>query len=87
MRRSKKGKVITTCAALLVALCLHLFASGKTTQDCSAGDIDLSNCYSSDNSKIEVLPDNLGGFYIVSADTTNTKLSYFDGNPKSHPLF
>lgn len=86
MRRSKKGKVITTCAALLVALCLHLFASGKTTQDCSAGDIDLSNCYSSDNSKIEVLPDNLGGFYIVSADTTNTKLSYFDGNTVSSPL-
>lgn len=82
MRRSKKGKVITTCAVLLVVLCLHLlFASGKTTQDCSAGDIDLSACYSSDNSKIEVLPDNLGGFYIVSANTTNTKLSYFDGNP------
>lgn len=81
MRRSKKGKVVTTCAVLLVALCLHLlFASGKTIQDCSAGDIDLSNCYSSDNSKIEVFPDNLGGFYIVSADTTNTKLSYFDGN-------
>lgn len=86
MRRSKKGKVITTCAALLVALCLHLFASGKTTQDCSAGDIDLSACYSSDNSKIEVLPDNLGGFYIVSADTTNTILSYFDGNTISSPL-
>lgn len=81
MRKPKKGKVVTTCAALLVALCLHLFASGKTTQDCSAGDIDLSACYSSDNSKIEVLPDNLGGFYIVSANTTNTKLSYFDGNP------
>lgn len=81
MRRSKKGKVVTTCAVLLVALCLHLLlASGKTTQDCSAGDIDLSTCYSSDNSKIEVLPDNLGGFYIVSANTTNTKLSYFDGN-------
>lgn len=86
MRRSKKGKVITTCAALLVALCLHLFVSGKTTQDCSAGDIDLSNCYSSDNSKIEVFPDNLDGFYIVSADTTNTKLSYFDGNPISSLL-
>lgn len=86
MRRSKKGKVITTCAALLVALCLHLFASGKTTQDCSAGDIDLSACYSSDNSKIEVFPDNLGSFYIVSADTTNTKLSYFDGNTISSSL-
>lgn len=80
MRRSKKGKVIATCAVLLVVLCLHLFASGKTTQDCSAGDIDLSACYSSDNSKIEVFPDNLGGFYIVSANTANTKLSYFDGN-------
>lgn len=81
MRRSKKGKVVTTCAVLLVALCLHLlFASGKTIQDCSAGDIDLSNCYSSDNSKIEVLPDNLGSFYIVSAGTANTILSYFDGN-------
>lgn len=80
MRKPKKGKVVTTCAVLLVVLCLHLFASGKTTQDCSAGDIDLSACYSSDNSKIEVLPDNLGGFYIVSANTTNTKLSYFDGN-------
>ncbi len=81
MRRSKKGKVITTCAVLLVALCLHLlFASGKTIQNCSAGDIDLSACYSSDNSKIKVLPDNLGGFYIVSAGTANTKLSYFDGN-------
>ena len=86
MRKPKKGKVVTTCAALLVALCLHLFASGKTTQDCSAGDIDLSNCYSSDNSKIEVFPDNLDGFYIVSADTTNTKLSYFDGNPISSLL-
>lgn len=81
MRKPKKGKVVTTCAVLLVALCLHLFASGKTTQNCSAGDIDLSACYSSDNSKIEMFPDNLGGFYIVSADTTNTKLSYFDGNP------
>ena len=88
MRRSKKGKVITTCAVLLVVLCLHLFASGKTTQNCSAGDIDLSACYSSDNSKIEVLSDNLGGFYIVSADTTNTILSYFDGNTviSSHTL-
>lgn len=87
MRRFKKGKVVTTCAVLLVALCLHLlFASGKTTQDCSAGDIDLSACYSSDNSKIEVLPDNLGSFYIVSADTTNTKLSYFDGNPINSSL-
>ena len=80
MRKPKKGKVVATCAVLLVALCLHLFASGKTTQNCSADDIDLSNCYSSDNSKIEVLPDNLGGFYIFSADTANTKLSYFDGN-------
>ncbi len=87
MRRSKKGKVITTCAVLLVALCLHLlFASGKTTQDCSAGDIDLSACYSSDNSKIEVFPDNLGSFYIVSAGTANTKLSYFDGNTVNSSL-
>ena len=52
MRKPKKGKVVTTCAVLLVALCLHLFASGKTTQNCSAGDIDLSACYSSDNSKM-----------------------------------
>ena len=80
------GKVVTTCAVLLVALCLHLFASGKTTQNCSAGDIDLSACYSSDNSKIEMFPDNLGCFYIVSANNTNTKLSYFDGNPINSSL-
>lgn len=86
MRKPKKGKVVTTCAVLLVALCLHLFASGKTTQNCSAGDIDLSACYSSDNSKIEMFPDNLGGFYIVSANNTNTKLSYFDGNPINSSL-
>ena len=86
MRKPKKGKVVTTCAVLLVAICLHLFASGKTTQNCSAGDIDLSACYSSDNSKIEMFPDNLGGFYIVSANNTNTKLSYFDGNPINSSL-
>ena len=87
MRRSKKGKVIATCAVLLVVLCLHLlFASGKTTQDCSAGNIDPSAYYSSDNSTIEVLSDSLGGFYIVSANTTNTILSYFDGNTISSSL-
>ncbi len=86
MRKPKKGKAVITCVALLVALCFHLFANIKTTPNCSAGEIDSSAYFSSDNSKIELLPDNLGGFYIVSADTANTKLSYFDGNTISSSL-